>query len=71
MEFRPARTLSSGASRGTAGLVSTAVEPEIPPAVAKRIATAGGASRSKGTRKTYAAALISHHENDSVVAALG
>ena len=34
----------------------TAVEPEIPPAVAKRIASAVRSSRSEGTRKTYAAA---------------
>ena len=33
-----------------------AVEPEIPPAVAKRIAAAVQSSRSEGTRKTYAAA---------------
>lgn len=33
-----------------------AVEPEIPPAVAKRIASAVQSSRSEGTRKTYAAA---------------
>ncbi|OZC42697.1 integrase [Rhodococcus sp. RS1C4] len=56
MDFRPARTPPSGASEGTAGLVSTAVEPQIPPAVAKRIAKAVEASRSEGTRKTYAAA---------------
>lgn len=35
---------------------SVAVEPEIPPAVAKRIAAAVDSSRSEGTRKTYAAA---------------
>ncbi len=35
---------------------SLAVEPEIPPAVAKRIAAAVQSSRSEGTRKTYAAA---------------
>lgn len=33
-----------------------AVEPGIPPAVAKRIAAAVQSSRSEGTRKTYAAA---------------
>ncbi|MEW1934550.1 integrase [Rhodococcus sp. NPDC079359] len=35
---------------------SVAVEPEIPSAVAKRIASAVQSSRSEGTRKTYAAA---------------
>ncbi|ORI19702.1 integrase [Rhodococcus sp. 1163] len=35
---------------------SVAVEPEIPPAVAKRIASAVQSSRSEGTRKTYSAA---------------
>lgn len=35
---------------------SIAVEPQIPPAVAKRIAAAVHSSRSEGTRKTYAAA---------------
>ncbi|OZC59773.1 integrase [Rhodococcus sp. 06-621-2] len=34
---------------------STAVEPEIPPAVARRIARAVESSRSEGTRRTYAA----------------
>ena len=43
------------ASVGSAGLASTAVEPEIPPAVAKRIAKAVESSRSEGTRRTYAA----------------
>ena len=33
-----------------------AVEPDIPPALAKRIASAVQSSRSEGTRKTYAAA---------------
>ncbi|WP_256895238.1 integrase [Rhodococcus sp. 1163] len=37
------------------GLVSAAVEPEIPAAVAKRIAKAVESSRSEGTRCTYAA----------------
>ncbi|NIL77354.1 integrase [Rhodococcus sp. B10] len=40
---------------GAAGLASTAVEPVIPPAVAKRIARAVESSRSQGTRRTYAA----------------
>ncbi|OZD59742.1 integrase [Rhodococcus sp. 06-1059B-a] len=56
MDFRPARTPAETVSAGTPGLVSSAVEPEIPPAVAKRIAKAVEASRSEGTRKTYAAA---------------
>nr|WP_141136573.1 tyrosine-type recombinase/integrase [Rhodococcus kyotonensis] len=40
---------------GTPAPASTAVEPEIPPAVAQRIAKAVGSSRSEGTRRTYAA----------------
>lgn len=57
MDFRPGH-----ASAGTtvAGIADAgrpvAVEPEIPPAVAKRIAAAVQSSRSEGTRKTYAAA---------------
>ena len=35
--------------------MSTATEPEIPPAVATRIAKAVESSRSEGTRRTYAA----------------
>ena len=38
-----------------AGLASTAVEPQIPPAVVKRIARAVESSLSEGTRPTYAA----------------
>lgn len=41
------------ATTGSAGLASTAVEPENPPAVAKRIAKAVESSRSEGTRRTY------------------
>ena len=55
MDFRPGRTPAISASAGSAGLASTAVEPEIPPAVAKRIAKAVQSSRSEGTRRTYAA----------------
>ncbi|OZF42328.1 integrase [Rhodococcus sp. 14-2470-1b] len=51
MDFRPGRAPVVS----TAGRVSTAVEPEIPPAVAKRIAKAVASSRSEGTRRTYAA----------------
>ena len=55
MDFRPGQTPALSASPGSAGLASTAVEPEIPPAVAKRIAKAVESSRSDGTRRTYAA----------------
>lgn len=51
MDFPPARMPSAG----NPAPVSTAVEPEIPPAVAKRIAKAAESSRSEGTRRTYAA----------------
>lgn len=40
---------------GPAALASAAVQPEIPPAVAQRIAKAVESSRSEGTRRTYAA----------------
>ncbi len=40
MDFRPGRTPAVSPSAGSTGLVSTAVEPEIPLAVAKRIAKA-------------------------------
>ncbi|CCQ18155.1 Phage integrase family protein [Rhodococcus sp. AW25M09] len=57
MDFRPGRTLAVTTVAGTADTGrSVAVEPEIPPAVAKRIASAVHSSRSEGTRKTYAAA---------------
>ncbi|OZD18143.1 integrase [Rhodococcus sp. 06-156-3C] len=55
MDFRTGRTPAVSTSVGTAGLASVAVEPEIPPAVAKRIAKAVESSRSEGTRRTYAA----------------
>ena len=55
MDFRPGRTPAVSASAGFAVLASTAVEPEIPAAVAKRIAKAVEPSRSEGTRRTYAA----------------
>lgn len=55
MDIRAGRTPAVIASEGAAGLVSAAVEPEIPPAVAKRIAKAVESSRSEGTRRTYAA----------------
>lgn len=55
MDSWPARTPVVNASVDPAGLASTAVEPEIPPAVAKRIAKAVESSRSEGTRRTYAA----------------
>lgn len=42
-------------SGGAAGLESTAGEPEIPPAVVKRIARAVESSRSEGTLRTYTA----------------
>ncbi|SNT50270.1 integrase [Rhodococcoides kyotonense] len=51
MDFPPARMPAAG----NPAQVSTAVEPEIPPAVAKRIAQAVESSRSEGTRRTYAA----------------
>ncbi|OZF25729.1 integrase [Rhodococcus sp. 14-2496-1d] len=53
MDFRPARTPAVGIPESVG---SVAVEPEIPTAVAKRIASAVQSSRSAGTRKTYAAA---------------
>jgi integrase len=53
MDFRPARTPVMGMPESVGAV---AVEPEIPPAVAKRIASAVQSSRSEGTRKTYAAA---------------
>lgn len=57
MDFRPGRTPAVTNVAGTADAGrSVAVEPEIPPAVAKRIASAVHSSRSEGTRKTYAAA---------------
>ncbi|MDZ7931918.1 MAG: site-specific integrase [Rhodococcus sp. (in: high G+C Gram-positive bacteria)] len=57
MDFRPDRTPAVTTVVGTAEIGgSVAVEPEIPPAVAKRIASAVQSSRSEGTRKTYAAA---------------
>lgn len=57
MDFRPARTAAVTTAAGIpASAGSVAVEPEIPPAVAKRIAAAVQSSRSEGTRKTYAAA---------------
>jgi hypothetical protein len=55
MDFRAGRTPAVSASVGAAGLASAAVEPGIPPAVAKRIAKAVESSRSEGTRRTYAA----------------
>lgn len=55
MDFRPGITPAANPSVGSTGLASTAVEPEIPPAVAKRIAKAVESSRSEGTRRTYAA----------------
>jgi hypothetical protein len=57
MDFRPGRPPAVTTVAGTADAgMSVAVEPEIPPAVAKRIASAVQSSRSEGTRKTYAAA---------------
>ncbi|MEV8238483.1 site-specific integrase [Rhodococcus sp. NPDC077669] len=53
MDFRPARTPTVGVAESVRAV---AVEPTIPPAVAKRIAAAVQSSRSQGTRKTYAAA---------------
>ncbi|OZF53102.1 site-specific integrase [Rhodococcus sp. 14-2470-1a] len=55
MDFPPGRTPAVSTPVGSAGLASAAVEPEIPPAVAKRIAKAVESSRSEGTRRTYAA----------------
>ncbi|NIL86989.1 hypothetical protein RhoFasGS6_04403 [Rhodococcus fascians] len=56
MDFRPGRAPAVTPFAGTSvGARSVAVEPEIPPAVAKRIAAAVQSSRSEGTRKTYAA----------------
>ncbi|MFC8181687.1 tyrosine-type recombinase/integrase [Rhodococcus sp. NPDC057297] len=52
MDFRPARMPAAGKAEP----VSTAVEPEIPPAVAKRIESAVQSSRSEGTQRTYATA---------------
>ncbi|MBY6413925.1 tyrosine-type recombinase/integrase [Rhodococcus sp. BP-252] len=51
MDFPPGRM----PAESTSAAVSTAVEPEIPPAVAARIAKAVDSSRSEGTRRTYAA----------------
>lgn len=57
MDFRPSRAPAvSTVADSPGGGRSLAVEPEIPPAVAKRIAAAVQSSRSEGTRKTYAAA---------------
>ncbi|MDV6263963.1 integrase [Rhodococcoides yunnanense] len=57
MDLRPARTAAvTSAVAVHAGAGSVATEPAIPPAVAKRIASAVQSSRSEGTRKTYAAA---------------
>ncbi|OZF42699.1 site-specific integrase [Rhodococcus sp. 14-2470-1a] len=53
MAFQPARTPAMGIPESVRSL---AVEPEIPPGVAKRIAAAVQSSRSEGTRKTYDAA---------------
>ncbi|OZC42535.1 integrase [Rhodococcus sp. WWJCD1] len=53
MDLWPARTPAEGT---LVNVGAVAVEPEIPPAVAKRIAAAVQSSRSEGTRKTYAAA---------------
>jgi integrase len=53
MNFRPPRTPTV---RVAESVRAVAVEPTIPPAVAKRIASAVQSSRSEGTRKTYAAA---------------
>ncbi|KAA0922073.1 integrase [Rhodococcus sp. 06-470-2] len=57
MDFRPGQPHAVNPSAGISGTGRPmAVEPEIPPAVAKRIASAVQSSRSEGTRKTYAAA---------------
>ena len=57
MDFRPAQTPAIASTVGVPEADRpVAVEPEIPPAVAKRIAAAVQSSRSEGTRKTYAAA---------------
>ncbi len=55
MAFRPGRTPAVSATAASAELASTATEPEIPPAVATRIAKLVESSRSEGTRRTYAA----------------
>ena len=55
MDFRPGRSPAVRTSVGPAELASTVVEPEIPPAVVKRIAKAVEPSLSEGTRRTYAA----------------
>ena len=57
MDSRPGRAPAATTGVGIpAGVGSVAVEPDIPPAVAKRIASAVQSSRPEGTRKTYAAA---------------
>ena len=57
MDSGPGRTHLTSTTAGFAARDSSvAVEPQIPPAVAKRIASAVQSSRSEGTRKTYAAA---------------
>ena len=57
MDLRPGRAPAVRTVAGTSeGGRSIAVEPEIPAAVAKRIAAAVQSSRSEGTRKTYATA---------------
>ncbi len=57
MDFRPGRTPATATSVGIPEDVRpVAVEPVIPPAVARRIAVAVQSFRSEGTRKTYAAA---------------
>ncbi len=57
MDFRSRRIPVVTPSAGISGTGRPmAVEPHIPPAVAKRIASAVHSSRSEGTRKTYAAA---------------
>lgn len=53
MDSQTARTPAVGTPECVGAV---AVEPEIPPAVAKRIASAVQSSRSEGTRRTYAAA---------------
>ena len=55
MDFRPGKTPAVSTSVGRVELATSAVEPEIPPAIAKRIARAVESSRSEGTRRTYAA----------------
>ncbi|OZF42702.1 site-specific integrase [Rhodococcus sp. 14-2470-1a] len=57
MDFRSGRTPALTSFAGISGTGrSVAVEPEISPAVAKRIASALQSSRAEGTRKTYDAA---------------